>query len=57
MEELLTAKEVAKILKVNRKTVINLINEKALKASMVGVQYRIKKQDLEGYIKENTIGL
>jgi excisionase family DNA binding protein len=55
MEELLTAKEVANVLKVNRKTVINLINAKKLKASMVGVQYRVRKEDLQEYIKQMEV--
>jgi excisionase family DNA binding protein len=55
MEELLTAKEVGKILKIHPKTVINLIVAKKLKATMVGVQYRVSQDDLKEYIKSREV--
>jgi len=55
MEELLTVREVGKILKVDRRTVINLINAKKLKGAMIGSQYRVRKEDLAEYIKNMEV--
>jgi excisionase family DNA binding protein len=55
MEELLTVKDVVKILKIHRKTVIEFINQGKIKAHMVGSQYRIKPSDLKTYIKNMEV--
>jgi excisionase family DNA binding protein len=52
MEEILTVKEVAKILRVSRQKVSELIRKKKLKATEVDYQYRVKKDWLEEYIKD-----
>ena len=49
--EVYTAKEVAKMLKVNIRTVYNEIERGNLKAKKFGRQYRIKKKDLEAYME------
>jgi excisionase family DNA binding protein len=48
--ELLTPDEAAKILKVNVRTVTNLIRSGELKGIKVGRIWRIREKDLEEYI-------
>jgi len=51
--DLLTPNEVAKILKVNVRTVTNLIRAGELKGVKVGRVWRIKEEDLQAFIDEN----
>lgn len=50
----LTIKEVCVVLKVSRFTVSNLIQSGKLKAHKIEKQYRIKKEDINQYLKENS---
>lgn len=50
MEKLYTLPEVAKILKVSRKTIYRYINSGKLKAAKIG-QWRIKQNDLDKLLK------
>jgi excisionase family DNA binding protein len=50
MKVILTVTEVAAVLRVDRRTVITAIKKKKLKGFMVGVQYRVKREDLMKYI-------
>lgn len=57
---MLTTKEVAEQLRVDVRTVINLITENRLKALNVGTgnsrpRYRIKQEDLETFINESEV--
>ena len=47
---LLTAKEVAQQLKINKMTVYDLLRQKEIPAAMIRGQYRIREQDLEMYV-------
>jgi excisionase family DNA binding protein len=57
MTPLLTTQEVADVLKVNRKTVLDLIATKRLIASNIsggdrnGKRYRIRQADLDRYVE------
>lgn len=53
MDHLLTIKEVAKYLKVSERSVLRYIEASRLRASRIG-QWRIKKSDLEKFLKENS---
>jgi len=53
VEEILTTLECMKILKISRPTILKLIKKKKLKAFKVGSAYRIQKEELERFIKEN----
>lgn len=55
MEEYLTTKEIASILKVNILTVRRWIIARKLKASFLGKEYRIKKSDFENFMKEKEV--
>jgi len=46
-----TAEEVAKILKVSTMTVLRLIDDGELKAGKVRGRWRIRKEDLDDYIR------
>jgi len=48
---LYTAEEVAKILKIDKQTVLRFIREKKIKAIKIGREYRIKESELEQYTK------
>ena len=50
MEKLLTAKEVAGILRLNDQTVLRYVREGKLKAIKVGKQYLVKEADLQAYL-------
>ena len=50
-----TPKEVAKILRVHRNTVVNLIRTHKLSASVIGIQYRISSLQLQEYVDKSTI--
>lgn len=49
MNEFLTVKEVAKLLKVNPITVVRWIKRKTLPAVRFGREFRVKKKDIEEY--------
>lgn len=45
-----TVEEVAQILKVSVQTVRNLIRDKKLRAFRVGIQLRVRKEDLDRFM-------
>jgi excisionase family DNA binding protein len=49
-----TIEEVAELLRVSTPTVRKLIKEKRLKAVRVGVQLRIKKEDLDRFLEQQS---
>ena len=51
MIELLTVAEVATILKTSKQQVRKMVRNELLPAFMVGREYRISKEFLEGFIK------
>ncbi|MBZ9569425.1 helix-turn-helix domain-containing protein [Patescibacteria group bacterium] len=53
MDHLFTIKEVAKYLKVSERSVLRYIESGRLRASRIG-QWRIKRRDLEKFLKENS---
>jgi len=53
MDELLTLKEIAKILRVSERTIMRYLKAGKLKASRPG-QWRIKECDLEKFLGENS---
>ncbi len=52
MEELLTVKEVAAILKLTPQTIKRMIVNNELKGQLIRSKYRIKKEDLEAFINK-----
>jgi excisionase family DNA binding protein len=46
-----TLEDVARILKVTRRTVYTYVNNKSLKAVKIGVEWRVKYQDLREFIQ------
>lgn len=48
--EIYTVNEVMKILKLTRRTILGYINSGKIKASKVGNQYRISKEDLSQFL-------
>jgi excisionase family DNA binding protein len=52
--EYLTTDEVGRQVRLSRPTVIQLIERGELKASRFGKVWRIKKSDLEAYIRQQT---
>ena len=54
-EEFLTVADVAELLKLNRQTVRNWINDGYLKASHVGRRVRILRSDLEELLERSRI--
>jgi excisionase family DNA binding protein len=50
-----TVEEVAKILRVSPPTVRKLIREGQLKAVRVGVQIRIRKEDLDRFLESQSL--
>lgn len=50
-----TIDEVSEMLKVNRKTISALIKRGEIKSIKIGSQYRISEQQLQEYLKSNTI--
>jgi excisionase family DNA binding protein len=53
-EEMLTAEEVAKIMKVHISTVRKWVRTKALKTVKIGIRgYRIRRSDLNRFIEEH----
>jgi excisionase family DNA binding protein len=55
MEELLTAKEVAQVLRKHPYTVKRLIREGKIPAYLVGSSYRVKREDLDKYVEAQKI--
>ena len=55
MGEVLTIKEVAEKLKVSDRTVRNWVESGKLKAFRFGLQYRIKAEDFETFIKNSEV--
>lgn len=51
---LLTVREVAELLRVNRNYIYNLINKGELKAVRIG-SIKVKKTDLEEYVKSKEV--
>lgn len=49
-----TLEEVADILRVSPQTVRKLIKEKRLKAIRVGVQLRVRKEDLDRFMEQQS---
>ena len=49
-----TIEEVADILKVSTTTVRKLIKEKKLKVTRVGMQLRVRKEDLDRFLESQT---
>ena len=52
---LYTVEQVAELLQVSTKTVRTLIKDKKLKAVRVGVQIRIRKEDLDSYLERQSM--
>jgi len=50
-----TIEEVADMLRVSTPTVRKLIKEKRLKAVRIGLQIRIKKEDLDRYLESQSM--
>jgi excisionase family DNA binding protein len=55
MEELLTAKEVARILHRHPYTVKRMMREGKIPAHLIGGAYRVKREDLDRFIEEQKI--
>ena len=55
MGEILTISEIAEQLKVSNRTVRNWIESGKLKGFRFGLQYRIKKEDFEEFIKQSEV--
>ncbi len=49
-DQILTVKEVAEYLKVNQRTIYRLATEKKIPAFRVGVSWRFKKEEVDGWI-------
>ena len=56
MGEMLTVEEVAKELKVRRETILRYIRAKELRAATRGRVYRIRREDLEAFLRERGAG-
>jgi len=54
MGEWYSVKEAAEIVKVSSDTILRAITEIELKASKVGRAWRIKEEDLQTYLEENS---
>jgi len=54
-DRLLTAGEVAAILRISNMTVYRLIKSGQLAAVRVGKNYRIRESDVDGYLSERTV--
>lgn len=51
-DKLLTVHEMAKTLKIDYRTALNIIRNKKIKSSIVGNRYRVYTSDLQSYIKQ-----
>ena len=54
METFYTSDEVAKMLKINRQTILRFIRENKIGAIKICREYRIKQSDLENYLGGNS---
>lgn len=52
--EFYTVKQVAKLLQVHWQTILNYIKNGKLKAVKLGKGYRIKKEELDNFIKKQS---
>lgn len=55
MQDLLTIKEVAEILKVNVATVYDYIHKGLIKAIKLSRDYRVEEKDLKTFIKNSKV--
>ena len=55
--ELLTIKEVCKMLKISRWTVTKLVENGELKAHMVSKNYRFKRDDVDNMINQSVVSV
>jgi excisionase family DNA binding protein len=55
-DEILTVLQTADYLKISDKTVLKLIKQKKLVASLVGRIWRIKRSDINAYLAANSNG-
>lgn len=55
MDEYLTTKDIAKLLKINVLTVRRWIMAGKLQATSLGKEYRIKKSDLEVFLEQRRV--
>jgi excisionase family DNA binding protein len=55
ISRLLTVAEVANVMRVSRMTVYRLIRRGQLKAIRVGRNYRVREDDLNGYLQEQSV--
>jgi excisionase family DNA binding protein len=55
ISRLLTVAEVANVMRVSRMTVYRLIRRGQLKAIRVGRNYRVRDDDLNGYLQEQSV--
>jgi len=51
MVELLTSNEIAKMLKVSKKTIYRMIDDGRLRGSKIGKEWRFKKDKLEKWLE------
>ena len=54
MDEILTAEQVAQVLKIHQFTVLKFIKQGKLKASKLGRMYRIRRVDVEKFLDDQT---
>ena len=54
MEKYYTTKEIAEMLRVHPRTIIKYIGEKSLKASKVGVGWKIAQGDLRKFVESRA---
>lgn len=54
MDEILTAEQVAQVLKIHQFTVLKFIKQGKLKASKLGRVYRIRRADVEKFLDDQT---
>lgn len=54
MERYYTTKEAAETFEVHRRTIIKYIDEKKLKASKIGVGWKISEKDLKEFIESRA---
>lgn len=57
MEKLLTTQEVADHLGLTRRTIYTYIESKTLPAVKIGKEWRVKKSDLEAFVREGGLNM
>lgn len=50
-----TLKQIADLLQVSRQTIYNYIKDGKLQATKTGTQYRVTDEQLDAFIKANTV--